>query len=189
LGVVFWYDLGMNRFDIAKAKIAEIISQSKTEEDPSHSLNASKWLLVLKPDADEVLQLAALAHDIERAMPDRLKQDQFETYEEFKSQHAHRAGEIAATIIKEAGYSDYDAKRIYEVIKDSEFGNDNPEVNLVMDADSISYFDNNIDYFFTRNGLDKTQIKASFMYGRASDRAKKYILEVMHSKPQINIKL
>jgi hypothetical protein len=156
----------MNRFETAKSKIAEVISHSKTEEDPSHSLNALKWLLVLEPDADEILQLAVLAHDIERAMSDRLVRDQFPTYEEYKAKHAQKAGGLASTIVKESGYSDEDAKRIYTIIKDAEFGNDNPDVNLVMDSDSISFFDNNIDYYLERKGLEATQAKADFMYDR-----------------------
>jgi hypothetical protein len=35
----------MDPFEIAKIKIAGIVSKSKTEEDSSHSLNALHWLL------------------------------------------------------------------------------------------------------------------------------------------------
>ncbi len=35
-------------------------------EDPRHAENTLDWLLKLKPDADEALQIAALGHDIER---------------------------------------------------------------------------------------------------------------------------
>jgi 5'-deoxynucleotidase YfbR-like HD superfamily hydrolase len=179
----------MNKFEIAKSKIAEIIAQSKTEEDPSHSLNTSHWLLVLKPDADDILQLAALSHDIERAMPDRLTSEQFPTYEEYKIAHANKAAELAAQILKESGYSDEESARIFTIIKDAETGDDNPEVNLIMDADSISFFDNNIDYYIKRKSQEDFQAKAEFMYNRASDQAKQYIREIMAKKPEINIEL
>jgi hypothetical protein len=178
----------MNRFETAKSKIAEIISQSKTEEDPSHSLNALHWLLVLKPDADEILQLAALAHDIERAMPDRLTREQFPSYEEYKIAHANKAAELAAQILKESGYSDEESVRIFTIIKDAETGDDNFEVNLIMDADSISFFDNNINYYIKRKSQEDSQAKAEFMYNRASDKAKQFIQEIMSKKQEMGIK-
>jgi hypothetical protein len=179
----------MNKFETAQSKIAEVISHSKTEEDPTHSRNALEWLLVLRPDANEVVRLAVLAHDIERALPDRLTQGQFSTYKEFKSAHAQRAGEVAAEILKDSGYSGEDAARVFEIIKDAEFGNDDPDVNLVMDADSMSFFDNNISLYLARKGLPATQEKVLFMYNRASDRAKAFIQEVMAKKPELGIKL
>ena len=179
----------MDKFNLAKSQIAEVISRSTTEEDPTHSLNALDWLLVLKPDADEVLQLAALAHDIERALPDRLTRGQFQTYEEYKSAHARRAGETAESILRGCGYTDVDAHRVSEIIKDSESGNDNSDVNLVMDADSISFFDNNVELYLKRKGVSATQEKCSFMYDRASLKAKEIIRGIMAKKPEIGVTL
>ncbi|SVD31636.1 uncharacterized protein METZ01_LOCUS384490, partial [marine metagenome] len=44
-----------------------VIARSKVPEDPVHAENVLEWVLKLKPDAGEALQLAALAHDIDRA--------------------------------------------------------------------------------------------------------------------------
>jgi hypothetical protein len=145
------------RFKIAKLEIASVIANSLTEEDPGHSQNAWKWLLVLKPDADEVLQLAAFGHDIERALPDRLTRDKFKTYEAFKSTHAKRAGELLGQILKESGYDDDDAARIGKLVGEAEFSSDNPDVQLIADADSISYFDYNVNFYLKRHGKEKTR--------------------------------
>ncbi len=55
----------------AKQKIHAIISKSRVPEDPVHAENVLEWVLKLKPDADEALQIAALAHDIDRAVEKR----------------------------------------------------------------------------------------------------------------------
>ena len=57
----------MTSIDCAKKQICAIISKSSVPEDPRHADNVLKWLLKLKPDADEALQIEALAHDIDRA--------------------------------------------------------------------------------------------------------------------------
>ncbi len=44
------------------------MADSSVPEDPRHAENTLDWLLRLKPDADEPLQIATLGHDIERAL-------------------------------------------------------------------------------------------------------------------------
>ena len=61
----------MKKNECVKKKIEKIIKNSLVPEDPMHSKNTLEWLLKLKPDADEALQIAALAHDIERAIGKR----------------------------------------------------------------------------------------------------------------------
>lgn len=175
----------MDKFEKTKNAIAEVISHSKIEEDSVHSVNAWQWLLKLKPDADEILQLAILGHDLERAMPDRLTKDKFSSYEEYKLAHATRGGEIAAKIALENGYSQVDCNRLANIIKFAEFENTDPDISLVCDADSISYFDYNVDFYLQRLGVEKTKQKIKFMYQRASSRVKKEVDKILLTKPNI----
>lgn len=176
----------MNRFEEIKVKIAEFISHSKASTDPGHSLNTQEWLLKLRPDADEILQIAALIHDIERATPDRLIQTAFESYDAYKVAHASRGAEIAKQMVKETGYSDKEAERIFYLVKHHETGNGDSDVDLVMDADSISYFDFNIEEYLNYYGEEATRKKILFMRERASEKAKKIIDEIIRSKPELN---
>lgn len=173
------------KFEVARKKIAEIISGSKTEEDPGHSENAREWSLKLKPDIDEVLQLAILGHDIERALPDRLQKEQFKNYDDYKAAHAERAGKLLAEIIKHAGYNESDTKRIETLVGEAEFSSENPDVQLISDADSISYFDYNINFYLKRNGVEKTKEKIRFMYERCSQIAKENIDDLMNRNQKI----
>ncbi len=51
-----------------KQEIRRVIAGSSVEEDPRHAENTLEWLLKHEPDADEALQIAAMGHDIDRAI-------------------------------------------------------------------------------------------------------------------------
>ena len=55
----------MNKIDCAKKKILSVISGSEVEEDLRHAENTLEWLLKIKPDADQALQISALGHDFD----------------------------------------------------------------------------------------------------------------------------
>jgi hypothetical protein len=175
----------MSRFEDTKNAIAEVVSHSKTEEDPSHSINAWQWLLKLRPNAGEVVQLAILGHDLERALPDRLTRDQFSSYDEYKLAHATRGGEVAEKLALQNGYTKDEAARLSSIIKSAEFGSEDPDVSLVCDADSISFFDNNVEFYLRRSGSEKTKQKIAFMYSRATPRVKVEIDKILESKPNV----
>jgi len=175
------------QFQQASTKIAEIIAGSKTPEDPTHSMNVREWLLKLQPDADEIQQLAALGHDIERAMPDRLKPEDFpEDYDAYKKAHAQRAGQILSQIVEEAGYGKESAERIAQLVAEAEFSSEDPDIQTLSDADSISYFDNNLPFYVGRNGHGKkTKDKIRFMFDRCSPRAQAEIRKLMESRSDL----
>ena len=76
-------------------------------EDSIHSKNTLQWLLRLKPDADEGLQIAALGHDIERAIEERkVKRQDFEDYDAFKQAHARDSASILRKLMLDNGISD-----------------------------------------------------------------------------------
>jgi hypothetical protein len=110
-----------NSYLKAKAAFEKIIASSKTPEDPSHAENTLYWLVALEPEANDLLKLSAYAHDIERAMPDRLLSEQFSSYESYKQAHAERGGSIARKIAIDCGFSREQADRISYLISSAEF--------------------------------------------------------------------
>jgi 3-hydroxyacyl-CoA dehydrogenase len=79
----------MKEIECVKKKIEKIIKNCLVSEDPIHSKNTLEWLLKLKPDADEALKIAALAHNIERAIEKRkVKRKDYRDYDKFKNAHA-----------------------------------------------------------------------------------------------------
>ncbi|MBL1276993.1 MAG: hypothetical protein COB30_012985 [Ectothiorhodospiraceae bacterium] len=63
-----------------------MIAGSREPEDSRHADNTLKWLSHLQPGAGEALQLAALAHDIDRAIEETtVKRADFDDYNAFKN--------------------------------------------------------------------------------------------------------
>jgi len=92
----------INSIACAKQKIRAIISKSGVPEDPIYAENVLEWLLKLKPDADEALQIATLAHDIDRADERRkVRRYNFNDYNEFKAAHANNSAKILKEILHE----------------------------------------------------------------------------------------
>ncbi len=76
------------------------------QEDPSHAEDTLKWLLRLSPRADEALQIAALAHDIERAVEEgRVYRADYDDYDIFKADHARNGAKILRKILNKCGVS------------------------------------------------------------------------------------
>lgn len=176
-----------SKFLRAREELRGAISRSLAPEDPSHAENTMEWVARLRPDADEILLLAGFGHDIERSAPDRYTNNSFDTYDDYKRAHARRSGEMAAEILVRAGYSKEDGQRLAHIIAEGEFASSEPDVQLLCDADSISFFDNNLTYYIQKNGQAAAKKKIEFTYHRASKRAKYYIQEVLRQKPALDL--
>ncbi|MCZ6626297.1 MAG: hypothetical protein O7B35_19010, partial [Deltaproteobacteria bacterium] len=61
----------MDSIESAKQRIRATIAASKVPEDPLHAENTLEWVLRLDAKAGQALQIAALAHDIDRAVEKR----------------------------------------------------------------------------------------------------------------------
>jgi len=158
--------------DCVKRKIETVISGSSVPEDPIHSKNTLEWLLKLRPDADEALQVAALGHDIERAIEKRkVRRKDFEDYDEFKAAHARNSADILMKIMRDCGMEQDVIGEIFRLVCLHEVGGD-PRSELLKDADSISFFDVNLPLYFERNGWEKTRQRCLWGYRRLSSNAK-----------------
>jgi hypothetical protein len=82
----------MDKFEDVKKEVLEIISKAKNKEDLHHSQLVLKWVLKLRPDADEALKISALSHDIERAITGMSERDlkDYSKINEYKREHALR---------------------------------------------------------------------------------------------------
>ncbi len=160
----------MNSIDRVKKSIEAIISRSGVPEDPVHSKNTLEWLLKLKPDADEALQIAALGHDIERAIEQRkVRREDFEQYDRFKAAHAHNSAEILKEIMLDCGVVETLIEQVYNLVRRHEVGGDERS-DLLKDADSISYFDVNLPHYYNRHGWEETKRRCLWGYKRLSGR-------------------
>lgn len=171
-------------FNGLKAEILKIFTDKNFATDTTHSQNTYEWLKKLDQNASEELQIAALAHDIDRAIDPRVVQEENESYDNYKVRHALRSSKLITDLMIKHGYSQESVEKTSLFVKNHEVGGDK-DMNTLTDADSISYFDTNIDWYYGVKGPEKTKAKIIFMYQRVSPRAKKIISSLKFKNSEI----
>lgn len=173
----------MDNTNCVKGKIEEIIKESLVPEDLIHSRNTLEWMLKLNPDTDEALQIAALGHDVERAIAGRkVKRDDYKNYDEFKDAHALNSAKVMTEIMEECGISKRLADDIFSLVRYHETGK-TKRIDILKDADSISFFHVNLPHYFIRNSAEETKKRCLWGYRRLSDHLKSIVSEfVYHDK-------
>ncbi len=177
---------GRNSLGCVKERIEAVISHSSVPEDPVHSKNTLEWLLRLRPHADEALRLAALGHDIERAVEEKVKRKDFPDFESFKAAHAKRSAELLKKIMLDCGVEDTSLiERVHALVLKHEIGGD-PDSDLLRDADALSFFDVNISLYFERNGWEETRRRALWGLRRLSEGARAFVEDMRYEKKELN---
>jgi hypothetical protein len=147
-------------------------------EDSRHANNTLEWLLRLDSDADDALQLAALAHDIDRAIEGiKVKRMDFDDYDVFKAAHACNGAGILQPILSECGVQQAVVEETCRLVTCHEMGGD-PRSDLLKDADSISFFDVNLPFYLRREGLQETRRRLLWGNRRLSERAKEAVKRI-----------
>jgi len=158
-------------------EIKNIISNSPVNSDLKHAISARKWVLKLNPGADLALQIAALAHDIERGCQNESKQttkvkEDFKNYIQLKKIHSQKSAEVIVDLLNKHEFDKSFIAKVKSLVLKHEFGGDK-EADVLMDADSLSFFQENFIYYYKKYGEDKAKSKINFMYSRMSANAKK----------------
>ena len=169
----------MNEFEKIKKNILDIISNSPIPEDFSHAENTLKWLLKIYPEADISLKIAAIGHDIERAVPEKIKRENYKNYDEFKKVHAQRSAVILKKFLLNFNLSNSIIEKVFNIVKNHEHGGDFYS-DILKDADSLSFLENNIKYYYQREGFENTFKKAKWTYKRLSEKAKEELKNIKH---------
>jgi hypothetical protein len=144
--------------------------------------------LQLKPDADEALQIAALSHDIDRAMTGITEKDlkDYSKIDEFKKEHAKRSAQFISEMLRKRGYQENVINKVAKLVLNHEVGGDE-ETDILRDADSISYFEGNIPTYLKRNGRERTKGKIQFMYKRIPDDLKTLVSNLSFEDKEIEM--
>lgn len=170
-----------------KRKLEAIISLSSVPEDPIHSRSVLKWILRLKPDAGEALKIAALGHDVERAIESRkVKRENYDDYDEFKAAHASNSARILKEIMRECGVDDAQLiEQVYQLVCRHEVGGD-PESDLLKDADAISFFEVNLPLYYERNTREETKRRCEWGYRRLSGKTRGLVARLRYEDEELN---
>jgi hypothetical protein len=150
-----------------------------------HFIRTAYWVKQLRPDADEALLVSAVAHDIERGFITERSYSNNKSNikgfrdEEYLSYHQEEGARIITNYLQQIGADTDFIERVKMLVSKHEVGG-NDDQNLLKDADSISFFENNIDHFLTNkvleSGTDKVNEKFKWMYERiTSPKAKEIV--------------
>jgi hypothetical protein len=113
--------------------------------DRDHLIRAADWIVALEPEAPEYLILAALSHDLERAIPGGPKLDMATTPWDdraYNREHCERSAMLVPPLLARYGASDETLEALRELIREHEFGG-SAEGDLMQAADSLSFLEVN----------------------------------------------
>lgn len=180
----------MNSIARVKKKLEAIISLSSVPEDPIHSQSVLRWVVKLKPDAGEALKIAALGHDVERAIESRkVKRENYGDYDEFKAAHACNSARILKEIMRECGVDDPQLiEQVYQLVCRHEVGGD-PESDLLKDADAISFFEVNLPFYYERSGREETKRRCQWGYRRLSGKMRGRVARLRYEDEELTLLL
>jgi len=176
----------MQNLNSLKKEILNVLRKSPLDFEVTHAQLVHKWVLILKPDADEALQIAALSHDIDRAITGITEKDlkDFSKIAEFKKEHAERSAQFISEILEKHKYPNAIISKVKLLVTNHEVGGDE-ESDILKNADSLAYFEYNIPSYLKRNGQERTKEKINFMFVRMSPKAKKIVKNLNYTNLEI----
>lgn len=159
-------------------KVVKFVDESFKEKKP-HFKRTVCWYEKLLPNFTEAHKISAYAHDLERAFRNKDKiipEDYLDP--KFLKNHQKVGAEIISDFLKSQNAPEDLIKKVKELISKHEIGG-NVEQNILMDADSISFFETNAEMFVHEKvpveGYKKVKRKLDFMFNRIStDEHKKF---------------
>jgi hypothetical protein len=136
--------------------------------DYNHALDAWQWLLRIDADASLAVQIAALFHDIERlaSEADVRIEHLAPDYQQFKDAHAKRGADMTDRQLLEAGVPEHVRERVGEIITAHERTSSDAEVQLLNDADALSWFSLNSPGYADYYGAEQTHKKLLYTWNR-----------------------
>ncbi len=168
-------------------KVEQFVVDSFTKAGDTGGIRHFKrtvyWIQQLKPDADEALLIAAIAHDIERAFRETGYGEKFQKgfrTDEHLVYHQEKGTEIIEGFLQKQNADKKLIERVKKLISKHEVGGDDDQ-DILKDADSVSFFENNVEQFVTKFvpevGKENVKDKFDWMFNRISnEQAKKIAL-------------
>ncbi|MFZ2189992.1 MAG: HD domain-containing protein [Candidatus Magasanikiibacteriota bacterium] len=152
-----------------------------------HSLRVSFWIKQLRKKPDEALCIAALAHDIDKSteIKNQLARIQ-KSKQGFRDKknlklHQENSAQIIGNFLNQNKAPEKMIKRVKMLVSKHEDGG-NRDQNILKDSDSISFFENVIDFFLKnrlkQTGEKKVKDKFDYMFNRiTTKKARKICLQ------------
>ena len=155
--------------------VNDFVKQSFHDEITSiHLDRTGYWCKQLYPDSSETLILAAISHDIERSVVTEESKKIYclpFTSDSFLKYHQEKGADIMFNFLINNGLDENSCNEVWRLISRHEIGGYLDE-NILQAADSISFFENNVDHFINKYSskmpLKEVEEKFEWMYRRIS---------------------
>jgi len=171
----------------ATEQLRRLLARSHVPEDVGHAEDVLCWLLRLEPEAGWPLRFAALAHDVDRAMPDaiRVQRRDFTDYEDFKAAHAANSARIAARLLHRVGAPISVVHEVTRLVLHHEKGGEDAQLSLLCDADTLSFYTHNLPFYLLREGEDEALRRSRWGIRRLSARGREALQCFPFADPRI----
>lgn len=174
-------------YDVIKY-VTPIIACSHNRELIHHLQTAVQWSGVrsanieiptvesLSPKNGDIL-LAALTHEIERAVGSQLQPHDFQSYSLYKQASHTRSSEIMGEIMKKLKTPVEISSEVTRIIRGAvNLSDTDPKTVIVKDADALSFFSLSLPFFFVQRLSDKVlQDICAWEFSKLTPMAKKYL--------------
>jgi hypothetical protein len=142
--------------------------------DHAHALDTWRWTVRLDPDASLAVQTAALFHDVERLESERYvrREQHADDYLQFKLAHARKGAELTVAVLTEIGMDAGEVTRVAELVAGHERLGADPELDLLNQADALSFFSINSCGFIAYYGEAHTRKKIAYTLDRLGPRGR-----------------
>jgi hypothetical protein len=140
--------------------------------DYDHALDTWQWMLRLAPEASLAAQLAALFHHVERLESDAHARVEPPDYQAAPNAHAAQGAELTYAVLRSAGVDSRTAARTREIVASHERRGRDVEVDLLNDADALSFFSLNSSGYLDSFGAAQTRRKVAHTLGRLGASAR-----------------
>lgn len=171
---------------LARHRALHDLDRPLVRADYDHAIDVWQWMLRLDPDASLAAQAAALFHDVERLVSERVVRVEHRApdYQAFKDEHARRGAALARAALGGLGLSAADLDRIGALVGAHERPGDDTELALLNDADALSFFSLNSAGFLDYYGPEHTRAKVAYTLRRLRPAARAR-LQRIRCRPEV----
>jgi hypothetical protein len=181
----------MEIYNKAEQFVIDTLKKVDNQNDIIHAKRTVYWVRQLMPDADEALLVAAVAHDIERAIYGDWKKGSDDP--DALRKHQNLSATEIEKFLKSENVDGSFIERVKSLVAHHEEGGDDDQ-NVLCDADCLSFFEDkslrrvrkwkeqgktkeemrkNMDYYFSRIITQKAKDIAKKWYDEASKQIEK----------------
>ena len=175
-------------YDSVIRAIIQYLSNSElSKENFLHARNTLQWLEFFCQDVDDITKIAALGHDLECSLQNRLQLADYSSYSAYRDVVAAESAKLMDGIMQKCEADDVTTKKVCYLIEHINDNNPSEERTYILgNADAISFLDVGL-FFYCKHSNEKTITeRCEWEYKRLSGKAKEQLQKFYFYDNSIN---